>query len=218
MSKKLNFGEIRTKELGIMSTFNVTCKKLDALSLQFRKDKKAITDRIAKILEERKSALENGMSVDEMTVKYSTTEENAKLNALTEKYQKEKEPLSKTIEECLTIIPSGIYEAYKLAMDKGELSELTKAVNTFLSNLGVITPEKATSKFAQCMAIRISGMRKATAKDKKAGHFVSNKAEREFKELFMLAFLEHVVVEKGVVDMDETGALTMHKFDNAPAA
>lgn len=219
MAKKINFGTIRNKEMTMLSNYGIASKELDVLTKAYRAEKKKINERIDKILADRKTALDNGMSVDEVTVKFSTTEENTKLNALTEKYNKDKEPITKRIDECLELVPKNIYEAYKLAMEKGELAELTNAINTFLSKLGIATPEKATSKFAQIMAVRISGMRKATAKDKKAGHYVSAKNDREFKELFICAFIEYVVNDKGVVEVDkETGALTLKKFDEEPAA
>lgn len=214
MSKKINFGTIAKKELETMSTYNATVRALDALTKEYRQNKKLIEERIEKILQERKEALENGMSVDEVTRNFSTTEENNKVRELTEKYFAKKKPLTDKITECLAIVPDNTYEAYKKAMKDGEMSVLTQSVNLFLKNIGVNTPEKATSKFAQIMSIRISGMRKATVKDKKEGHFVSAKAQREFKEMFILAFLEYVVYEKKVVDMDENGILSMHVFED----
>ena len=212
MSKKIDFGTIKENELGIMSNYNVTCKKMIALAKKYKTDRKVIEKEIDTILEERKKAMDEGKSFDEAMKEYSISEKTVKLNALEIQYKKDREPLQKAIDVALEIIPDDSFEAYKEAMKKGELASLTKKVDGFLSGLGIITPEKATSKFAQIMSVRISGMRRAGAKDRDNGHFVSCKSEKEFKELFMCAFLEYVVVDKGVVDVNEDGTLSMHVF------
>ena len=213
MAKHINLGTINEVTFNACTDYVQAIYNLTKINSKFREEKAVIEKRIEAILRDREADLAQGIPVEEVTRKYSTIEENNKLRALMEKKKKDSAPWDAQKKDSLAVCPENIYEAYKSAMEKGVMDGFVTCTEAFLKGAGIDATETATVKFAQKLCVRTAGMRTATSKDRENGLFVSNKSKKSFSELFLAAFIDICVNEKGVLDYDKSnGTLTRHNF------
>lgn len=214
MSKKVIFGTINAESLSKLSDFHVAMINIDATNKEYKDKKDAVNEKLNTMLENRQNDLDAGIPTDEVVRKWDVAPLNKELRKLAEEQKKALEPYKTAYKEAMSLLPDSLYEGYEQAMSNGNMSKLTSAIHPFLIEIGCITTESTTSKFAQVMSIRCSGARKASGKSKAAGNFISNKKENQFKEIFMLAFLQYVIVDKGVVTINEDNTLSMTVYED----
>ena len=208
---KFNPATINNDFIKTISAFHKAENELARLTKEGRQEIKAINESIAKILSDRQNDLDAGIPVDEVTRKYSTVELNKKLKLVKEKYKKLKKPCNKAIEACGRKLPDNLYEGYKATTTKGVMADYSRAVQEFLVEIGAVntTSEKAVCKFATLMSTRTCGVKKATGKDWESGRYTAVKSEKVFKEVFLLAFLDYAVNEKGFLTKNEDNSITI---------
>lgn len=231
MSKKINFGTINTASLEKFSKYHVAYLELKGLRTVYRNDMEKLVKEETDILEKRKTALANGENTDEVIAKYSVEEVRSKMRKREAEYKKDCEPHNTAKREALALISDNLYHAYFLSMQKGDLSAkgtviipkgkkseeytLDKSfkgiVCDFLDTIGCRNQENTTAldKFAQIMTIRTSGV----VRNNKGEDYVKAKSSAQFKDIFMLAFLQYVIVEKGVVTVNDDGTLSMTEYE-----
>ena len=214
MSKKVNFGTINAESLSTLSAFHVAMAKIDTINNSYKEKKAEVQSKLDTMLENRQNDIDAGIPTDEVIRKYDIAPLNKELRALSEAQKKELEPYKDAYKAAMSMLPDSLYEGYESAMKKGEMSALTSAIHPFLVEIGCITTESTTSKFAQIMAVRCSGSRKASKTEKKEGNYVANKKANQFKEIFMLAFLQYVIVDKGVVTVNDDNTLSMTVYED----
>lgn len=154
------------------------------------------------------------------------------MRALEAKYKKDCEPHNKAKKEAMSLLNDTLYHSYVLSMQKGDLSAKGKLVIQkkksseeytldksfkgiicdFLDTIGCRNQDNATAldKFAQTMSIRTSGM----VRNSKGEDYIRVKSASQFKEIFMLAFLQYTIVEKGVITVNDDGTLSMTVYED----
>lgn len=228
MSKKINFGTINEKAMDSLSTYHKSYQTLRELRSEYKKDMDAFSIEESKILENRKNDLEAGLPTDEVIRKWSLEEVQTKIRARKVKLDKECEPFNKSKREALNLIDNELYNAYIVSMKKGSFSatgttivgnkiynsskSFTEMISNFLNDIGALGQDNATAlnKFVQIMAVRTSGMIKCS----KGDDYIKVKSSSQFKELFMLAFLQYTILEKGVITINDDYSLSMTKYED----
>lgn len=235
MSKKINLGTINTESMEKFSNFHVATASLKSLREQYKSDKDKISVEIAKVVDARKTAKEKGMSDEDATAKFSLEPCYKKLNKLDEELKANCKPYNESKRDALKLLPVNLHYAYRLAMLKGDLNATGKLVTKrdpktnevkeevtldkslkcyvkdFLTAIGLdASNDTALTKFAQTMAVWTGGMMKSN----KGEDFLKAKGASQFNELFMLAFLQYTIREKGIITVNADNTLSMTVFES----
>lgn len=216
MAKKINFGTINNQAMEALNNWNY----VDLNGAEVRKTAKAQVEsaqkKIDDILAFRADAVADGMTVDEAVQKYSTVEAQASLL----KAQDDAKDVAKNLREkqnqAKALVPVDLYKAYTVKNTTGDSAPFVAGITEFLATLGINTPEVATEKFAETLAVRL-GRGKATGSSKKDGHKTQDLREKSFADMVIREFLEFLIFDKGVLDQAQDGTLSYHDFskDNA---
>lgn len=226
MSKKINFGTITEGVVDKMSTFHQAVKSIPAIRAENARLKKPLNDERVKLLNKREELIQGGTSYNEAISATSTFEVDKKINALDERVKKEVGELQKQMKDALDLIPDELYCAYACQQVKGDVSATGKVtigkkeyivastlkatVREFLVNCGCGNTDNDTAvkKCAEVLAVRVGGMKK----DSK--NYIKLKGESEFKQLFMMAFLHYVIIEKGVITVNDDNSLSLTVYED----
>lgn len=231
MAQKIIFGTINAESMKKISGYHQAYVELKNLKEWYKTESGKISDKIFKLLEDRKKAEEQGMLHDEAISKYDRSSLDNEQRALEVKYEDKCKPHKEIIKNAMTLIPDSIYYGYCVAMNKGDCSAtgkitLKKGKNTeehevktsfktacyeFAITIGLGNAENDTAmrKFADIMKTRAGGVRKCN----KGDDFITLKSSSQFKELFMLCFLQYVIHEKKVVVINGDNTLSMREYD-----
>lgn len=232
MSKKINFGTINDNSMSKLSAYHVAYLELKSLRDIYKSDMDKLVEEEAKILENRKNELDAGMPTDEVISKWSTEEVHSKMRKREAKYKEDCKPHNEAKKNALALISDTLYHAYVLSMQKGNLAakgtltiqkkksseeyKIEKSFKSiicdFLDTIGCRNQDNATAldKFAQTMSIRTAGM----VRNNKGEDYIKVKSANQFKEIFMFAFLQYTVVEKGVITANDDGTLSMTVYED----
>lgn len=216
MAKKINFGTINAQALTALNDWNY----VDLNGAEVRKTAKAQIDSAQKkvddILALRANAVAQGMPIDEAVQKYSTVDAQADLL----KAQDNSKDVAKNLREkqngAKALVPVDLYKAYTVKNTTGDSAPFVAGIAEFLATLGINTPEVATEKFAETLAVRL-GRNKATGAAKREGHKTQDLKSAQFADMLIREFLEYLLNDKGVLDQSQDGTLSYHDFskDNA---
>ena len=217
MAKKINFGTINTQALIALNHWNY----VDLNGAEVRKTAKALVDdaqkKIDNILALRADAIARGLTVDEAVAKYSTVEAQAGLLKAQDDAKDVSKDLRDKQNEAKALVPADLYKAYTVKNTTGDAAPFAAGITEFLATIGVNTPEVATEKFAETLAVRL-GRGKATGSNKKGGHKTQDLKEKSFADMVIREFLEFLIFDKGVLDQANDGTLSYHDFDADKAA
>lgn len=229
MSKKVNFGTINQETISTLSAWNVAKVELSSLKKKLDADKAPHEEAIEKAKKNRQTDIDAGLPVDEAVRKWPTEEHYTAISALEEAYKKACEPHKKAQKAAYAMIEDIMYYSYVLAMQKGDCGATGKLtvkkgkdeviytfdksfkgyIADFLEKIGCYTDNAtALGKFADVMKTRTAGV----VKSNKDGEYIKAKSPSQFKELFVRAFLQYVIVDKGVVTVNDDNTLSMTVF------
>jgi hypothetical protein len=232
-SVKINLGTINEESMAKLSAYHVARAEL----IRLREERKTSIEKVEIEIEElkkaRKEALEQGEDTDTVIAKYDILPLTNKINAINEKFKEDCKPHNLAKKSALELIPDQIYHAYLLTMSTGNPSakgtvvtkrdkdnkvkesvKVDKTMATLIKEfattigLGNADNESAISKFATIMATWSNGMIKAN----KGDDYLKVKSESQYKEIFMLAFLQYAIIEKKVIIVNEDNTLAMRDF------
>lgn len=231
MSKKINFGTINAESIETLSRFHVAHVELRKLNEWKKSEIEKVQKGIEEVKEARKKDMESGISADVAISNHSLEDWLIKQNNILSEYDEKSKPHKDAQKEALKMLPDNLYYAYVLAMRKGDLSasgtlttkkgknsveikvekSLKNYIKDFSETIGCANTDNDTamSKFAQTMSVRVSGNRVVN----KGEAFVSEKSASQFNKLFMYNFLQYVIIEKGVVVINEDNTLSMRVYD-----
>lgn len=216
MAKKINFGTINAQALTALNNWNY----VDLNGREVRKTAQAQINsaqkKIDDILALRADAVAQGMPIDEAVQKYSTVEAQASLLKAQDDQKETAKGLREKQNEAKALVPVDLYKAYTVKNTTGDSAPFVAGITEFLATLGINTPEVATEKFAETLAVRL-GRGKATGGNKKDGHKTQDLKEKSFADMVISEFLEFLIFDKGVLDQAQDGTLSYHNFskDNA---
>ena len=232
MSQKINFGTINAEAMETLSAFHVAHVELRKLAESKKAEIEKVEKQIEEIKEARQKDIDSGISVDVAISNHSMESVLAERARIEAQYEKDTKPHKDAQKEALKLLPNSLYYAYVLAMKKGDLSASGKLtikkgkndtditveksikgyIKDFATSIGCSNTEndKAMDKFAQTMSVRVSGNRIIS----KGEEYVGEKSASQFNKLFMYNFLQYVIIEKGVVVINEDNTLSMRVYEN----
>lgn len=227
---RINFSTLNATVIDTFSKFNQAYWALRALRDEYKAESDKIQAEKDIIIENRKNDLDAGISLNDVLVKWSTLEVDKKQAALDAKYEKDCAPHKEAQVECMKLVDSDLYYGYILAQRKGSFAtkgsvtikkgksteehELDKSykdiIEEFLIKIGCskVDDDKALSKFVNAMAVRTSGMVQCN----KGENYVKVKSATQYNRLFMLNFLEYLVVERKILIQADDKTLSMKQF------
>lgn len=220
MSKSINLQSINPKTFELLSTFNEADTIVYAITEDHRDKVKKLKAEKEDILTKRAEAIEKGMSLDDAIHAYSIESVDSRLRAEDTRFKDVVAPYKKHYNECIKWVDDTTYDAYKKAMGEKVECEmsLTTATIKFLEAMGIEASENGkTSKIADYILSYAKGGRKARRKDREEGRKVSIRSKKEFKELWILAFIDYAVNVKGCYKVIDNGALEMTTYDEKTA-
>lgn len=227
MSKHINFKGLSKDTVNLLSAFVNADYALKRLKAEYKEDNSALEATRDKILSDRKEYLEQfPHNVEEARSKFSTVEIDAKIKARRDKYLEDCKPFKEQQRPAVKWVPETMYYGYLMAVQSGSLTAKVNVVLTktrkgqstseevkldksyhdltvaFLREIGIdysgskdkVAYDRAISKFADLMAHRTNGMKRSN----EIGEFVKNKSEREFANLWVLAFVSYLINDLGI--------------------
>lgn len=232
MAKKINLGTINNATMKKLSQFNVAVYKLRDLASEKNKELQVLEAERLVITKKRQEAQANGKTLDEVIREYSVVEIEGKIGDLEKKYKELMEDHKKNKKDIpSSLVPAGLYNAYQLAMQKGDLAakgwliiekksgdekyEIDKSfkdqIKDFLVNIGCdASNNTALDKFVTVMSVRTAGMIQCN----KGEHYVKVKSVYQFNTIFVRAFLEYCINDKGVITKNKDYTLSMTVYED----
>ena len=233
MSVKVSFNNVNQETIEMISDFNVALYRLDELRKEY-KAKNAKLEEVRKaLIKKRQEALET-KSLEDLGDELSLAKVDDEIDALEEKYKKDCKPYRDAKSEALKSLDNNLYYAYLYAMEKGlsstgtlalkkdkktgKVTESVKIEKSFaetianwLVDIGATCPnDNAIDKFAQIMVAHVAGLKKTS---KVENGYATTKKSNEFKELFLRAFMQITIVEKGVLTMNDDHTVVATVYD-----
>lgn len=192
MSKKtINFKNMTEQAMNQIVSFKKTMVAIAAENVLYHATMKQLENKLKAIKENRQNDLDQGMSVDDVTAKYSTIEVDKEINVEKLRHKATLKPLNEELNSTYAFIPENMYNAYVRKIEDGKRGEFLNAISEFLDNLGI---ENSTDSQIRGMAERMSdcmGAKISNANDIVAGgDFHSVLKERSFYKLFMSVFCD----------------------------
>ena len=229
----INLGTINAESMELLSKYHVARAELIRLREEKKNEIEKLESQLVELKEKRAKAIESGESTDEVVSKYDILPIHNQIASVENKFKEDCKPHNQAKKDALALIPSGIYHAYMLVMSTGnpsakgtvvtkrtkdgKVKESVKVEETMANlikkfadtiGLGNADNESAISKFATIMATWTNGM----IKSNKGEEYIKVKSESQYKELFMLSFLQYAIVEKKVVIVNDDNTLEMRDF------
>lgn len=232
MSKKINLGSINEETLFKLSLFNSALYSAKDLKVTY---KTGLEENDRKITEKTDVLQEAIERQDFMTV----TELNTEIADLKKSSAKLELDYKKGLKTCAEykkssydLIEDNMYYAYVLTMQKHSTSAIGTVkikkgrkfeeaflveksykamIKDFLTEIGCKGQDNDTAlnKFTDMMFLSVNGM----IRSNKSDEYIKIKSMNEFKELFMRAFLQYTIVEKGIISINEDYSLSMTVYD-----
>lgn len=192
MSKKsINFKNISDQAMNQINSFKNTIVAIATENVQYHVTMKQLENKLETIKENRQNDLDQGMSVNDVTAKYSTLEVDKEINVEKLRHKAALKPLNEELNSTYAFIPENMYSTYVRKIEDGKRGEFLNSISEFLNNLGI---ENSTDSQIRAMAERMSdcmGAKISNANDIVAGgDFHSVLKERSFYKLFMSVFCD----------------------------
>lgn len=229
----VNLGTINNESMEVLSKFHVARAEILRLKEEKKADIEKIESEIAELKAKRTEAIEAGEETESVVAKYDILPLHSKIASIENKFKEDCKPHQQAKKDAMSLIPTGIYHAYLLVMSTGnpaskgtvgvkrnkagEVKESVKVekslanlIKDFAQTIGLGNSENeyAIEKFATIMATRTNGMMKSN----KGSDYIKVKSESQYKELFILSFLQYAIIEKKVVIVNEDNTLSMRDF------
>lgn len=233
MSVKVSFNNVNQEAIEMISDFNVALYRLDELRKDYKTANAKLEEVRKALVEKRQKALET-KNLEDLGDELSLAKVMSEIDALEEKYEKDCKPYKDAKSKAIKSLDNNLYYAYLYAMEKGLSSTGTlalkkdkktgkvtesvkieksfaKTIANWLVDIGATCPnDNAIDKFAQIMVAHVAGLKK-TSKVKNG--YATTKKSNEFKELFLRAFMQITIVEKGVFTMNDDHTVVATVYD-----
>ena len=187
---------INFKAMDLNTRLNLLAFKQTALVLaeediNYRAKLKPLKSRLESIYENRKIAIDNGLTVDEATSEYSVIEVEREINRLKTIHDDEVKRLRNTMSNTYQIIPTTMYDSYAKKINEQKRGDFLNDIKTFLENIGIDNCRQGQiSKFAETMSDMI-GAKYATSKQiTTTGMLHTTMSKSQFNKLFLAVFCD----------------------------
>ena len=228
MAQKINFSALKDSFVTMLSNYNVALYTISDLRAEYKADKEVIENKLDNLKEARQKALDEGMAQDEAIKKYDILPLMQELAAREEKFKADVKPYNESIKALQKDIPDDLYIAYLVSVDKGTTESKGKVkvgkkvveldlsfkgmVYDFLTKIGAGNTDNDTAlnKYANELVVKVGGLRKST---KLENGYVQAKKKAEYKDLFIRAILQTLVIDKRVLTMAEDYTLSKTVYE-----
>lgn len=192
MSKnQINFTKMSQEATAQLNTFKESALAIAVEDLRFKAEMKPLKAKLDAILANRDNGMKQGMSVDEVVVKFPRTEIDNEIRKAETNHQAILEPLNKAMKDTYIFVPENIFTAYTLKINDGKRGEFLKAITEFLSNLGIEgCSQGQISKFAESMSDKLGAKYATSKKIVNDGVLVTAMKKNQFNKLFMAIFCD----------------------------
>lgn len=188
---QINFTKMSKEATAQLKSFKESALALAVEDLRFKAEIKPLKAQLEAILANRQNDIDNGMSVDEVIVKFPRVEVDNAIRKAKTTHDAIIEPLNKSMKDTYSFIPENMYSAYVKKIDEHKRGDFLEAIKTFLENLGIEgCTQGQISKLAENMS-DMFGARYAQSKkivEKDTLHTAISKAQ--FNKLFMAVFCD----------------------------
>lgn len=192
MSKnQINFAKMSQEATMQLQSFKESALAIAVEDLRFKAEMKPLKAKLDAILANRDHDMKQGMSVDEVVVKFPRTEIDNEIRKAETNHQAIVEPLNKAMKDSYVFVPENIFTAYTLKINDGKRGEFLKAITEFLSNLGIEgCSQGQISKFAESMSDKLGAKYATSKKIVNDGVLVTAMKKNQFNKLFMAIFCD----------------------------
>ncbi|RHP24375.1 hypothetical protein DWZ63_10500 [Clostridium sp. AF34-13] len=188
---QINFSKMTEVAHNQLNTFKESAYAIAEEDLRFKAEMKPLKAKLDAILANRDNDMKQGMSVDEVVVKFPRTEIDNEIRKAETNHQVIVEPLNKAMKDSYVFVPENIFTAYTLKINDGKRGEFLKAITEFLSNLGIEgCSQGQISKFAESMSDKLGAKYATSKKIVEDGTLVTAMKKNQFNKLFMAVFCE----------------------------
>lgn len=188
---QINFSKMTEETHTQLITFKESALAIAVEDLRFKAEMKPLKAQLENILANRQNDMKQGMSVDEVVVKFPRTEIDNEIRKAETNHQAIVEPLNKAMKDSYVFVPENIFTAYTLKINDGKRGEFLKAITEFLSNLGIEgCSQGQISKFAESMSDKLGAKYATSKKIVNDGVLVTAMKKNQFNKLFMAIFCD----------------------------
>ena len=188
---QINFSKMTEIAHNQLITFKESALAIAQEDLRFKAEMKPLKAKLDAILANRDNDMKQGISVDEVVIKFPRTEVDNEIRKAETTHQVILEPLNKAMKEAYIFVPENIFTAYTLKINDGKRGEFLKAITEFLSNLGIEgCSQGQISKFAESMSDKLGAKYATSKKIVEDGTLVTAMKKNQFNKLFMAVFCD----------------------------
>lgn len=188
---QINFSKMTEIAHNQLITFKESALAIAQEDLRFKAEMKPLKAKLDAILASRDNDMKQGISVDEVVVKFPRTEVDNEIRKAETTHQVILEPLNKAMKEAYIFVPENIFTAYTLKINDDKRGEFLKAITEFLSNLGIEgCSQGQISKFAESMSDKLGAKYATSKKIVEDGTLVTAMKKNQFNKLFMAVFCD----------------------------
>ena len=192
MSKnQINFSKMSNEAKTQISTFKKMALDIAKEDIRFKAEMKPLKLNKESILKNRENDLQQGLSIDEVTEKFSLTKADEAIRQCELKHKTIVEPLNKAMKETYAFVPETLYSGYVRKIEQGKRGDFLNDIEQFLTNLGIEKCSQAqVRRFAESMSDKL-GAKYATSKAiVNDGTLVATMKKSQFSKLFMAIFCD----------------------------
>ena len=191
---QINFTKMSETASAQLKSFKESAVALAQEDLRYKAEKKRLETKRQVILDDRKNELNNGMSVDEVTARFSLVEVDGQIAKALEDHNAINEPIKKAMSDTYEFIPENMYSAYERKISEHKRGDFLTAIKNFLENLGITGCNSAQiSNFAENMSDMFGAKYATSKKIVDDGAMVMALKKQQFNKLFMAVFCEMYV-------------------------
>lgn len=188
---QINFSKMSEEAMEQLKSFKDSALALANEDLRYKAEKKALDSKRDLILANRKQEIDNGMSIDEATERFSLVEIDNEIRIAQDNHAKNQAPLNEAMKGTYLFVPDTMYEAYKKKIEEGKRGEFLTAISGFLSNLGIDgCSQGQISRFCESMSDRFGSKYATSKRIKETGVFTMIMKRQQFNKLFMAVFCD----------------------------
>ena len=193
MANTVNFKNMSDASYKLAYAFAVSRYLEAAEDIRHKAVLKKLKNKRAVIIEDREDKLVSGYSVNDAISATSIVEVENAMRAEDLKHDGIMKPLKTAMKESYSIIPDGLFEAYKLKFD-GKNKEFVDMIDKFLVGIGIVCPKKGVVRKTADRIALMMGSRLATSKMiVNEGVYISTMKKQQFNKLFMSGFVDTLI-------------------------
>lgn len=202
------FTNISESHVNRVRKFYFATVEIATIKKQLADNTKPLKEQLAKTIEKRNKAIDNGLSIEEATVKYNTTEIERKLAKLQNEAKtaiqnqnviimgKDRKTVSGVKVRDMgsyDMIPSCMYDSYVKFITKGKAGDFRKSIKQWLyavCSIDFAENSKEVNKALELFTARIGAKKSKVSTIVDGGNLTTTMKEKAFKDLFLCVWVD----------------------------